>query len=73
MTQGLHDKYIVTKVDGSPVDPEAQYFVLRLDTDPSARLALRTYITQCAYKRPQLALDLKHWLRDIVLKLQEGD
>ena len=70
MTQGLYDKYIVTKADGSSVDLEAQYFVLRIDTDPCARLALRTYITQCAYQHPQLALDLKHWL-DIVLGKDE--
>lgn len=28
---GLHQRYIVTKADGEPVDPEAIYFVLRLD------------------------------------------
>lgn len=28
---GLHQKYIITKADGSPVDPNAIYFVLRLD------------------------------------------
>jgi len=40
---GLYDKYIVTKTDGSKVDPNAVYFVLRLDSDPQARLAARTY------------------------------
>lgn len=30
---GLHQKYIVSRVDGSPVDPEAIYFVTRLDPD----------------------------------------
>ncbi len=43
MTQGPYDKYAVTKTDGSPVDPEAQYFVLRLDTDPFSWLAMLTY------------------------------
>ena len=28
---GLHQRYIVHKADGSPVDPMATYFVLRLD------------------------------------------
>lgn len=29
---GLHQRYIVTKADGSPVDPNAIYFVMRLDS-----------------------------------------
>lgn len=28
---GLHRKYNVTKANGEPVDPDAVYFVLRLD------------------------------------------
>ena len=28
---GLHQKYIITRVDGKPIDPKAVYFVLRLD------------------------------------------
>ena len=28
---GLHQRYNVSKADGSPVDPDAVYFVLRLD------------------------------------------
>lgn len=32
----LYDKYIVTKADGSPMEPEAKYFVLRYDNDPHA-------------------------------------
>jgi hypothetical protein len=40
---GLFKKYIVKKADGSDVDPDAQYFVLRVDTDDDARFALATY------------------------------
>lgn len=29
--KGLHSRYNVTKTDGSPCDPRAVYFVLRLD------------------------------------------
>ena len=43
MTQGLFNKYTVTKNDGTPTDPNAQYFVLRIDTDPAARVALIQY------------------------------
>lgn len=28
---GLHHRYNITHADGSPVDPDAVYFVLRLD------------------------------------------
>jgi hypothetical protein len=28
---GLYDRYVVTKTDGTPIDPRAVYFVLRLD------------------------------------------
>jgi hypothetical protein len=42
--QGLYQKYNVTKTDGSPVDPNARYFVLRLDTDAAARQAVLMYI-----------------------------
>jgi hypothetical protein len=42
-------KYIIRKADGTPVDPRARYFVLRVDDDPAradylaARAALVTY------------------------------
>jgi len=35
----LHDKYVVTKKDGSPVDDDAVYFVLRVDNDEDALFA----------------------------------
>ena len=40
---GWKEKYQIKKVDGSPVDPEAMYFVLRLDKDPCARIAMAAY------------------------------
>ncbi len=40
MSRGLYNKYIVTKADGSPIDPEAQYFVLRIDNDFDAFMAV---------------------------------
>ena len=43
MSGGIYKKYLVSKVNGEPVDPEAHYFVLRLDKDPAARAAARTY------------------------------
>lgn len=61
---GLINKYVIAKTDGSPVDPNAEYFVLRLDEgcEPNHRNACRSAIA--AYARaiegylPQLAKDL---------------
>jgi hypothetical protein len=53
--KGLYNKYQVTKTDGSPVDPEAEYFVLRLDTDEAARAALACYAEHIYEKNPALA------------------
>lgn len=36
-------KYILKKTDGSEIDPEADYFVLRIDKDPVAILAAEVY------------------------------
>ena len=41
--KGLFGKFNITKASGGPCDPEAYYFVLRLDDDPAARRAARTY------------------------------
>ena len=43
---GLYGKYIIQKADGSTVDPKADYFILRLDTDPYARIAALEYAIQ---------------------------
>lgn len=47
MSKGWYIKYHITKADGSPVDPNADYFVLRLDKDPAARKAAITYAEAC--------------------------
>lgn len=59
---GLHRKYIVRKADGSPNDPNASYFVLRLDDGcrdevhlRACRIAAAQYaseITRTAHKSP---------------------
>ena len=66
--RGLYKKHIVTRADGSPTDPDAQYFVLRIDTDPHARAALRTYVALVREDNPVLAVDLLLWLD----QLKEG-
>lgn len=64
----LYNKYIVQKSDGSPVDPNAQYFVLRIDTDPAARHAVLMYAYHIGAEDPQFAEQLRNW----VLSYQEG-
>ncbi len=63
---GLYHKYIVTKSDGSPISPTAKYFVLRLDSDPYARLALRAYADEMTAVNPKLANDLYSLLDELV-------
>lgn len=41
--EGLFRKYVIRKANGKPIDPQAMYFVLRIDTDPVARKALWEY------------------------------
>ena len=55
--EGLYGKYCISKADGSPVDPNADYFVLRLDTDPVARRAAREYSYMTVDRK--LALELQ--------------
>lgn len=54
--EGLYGKYKITKADGSEVDPEADYFVLRLDKDPAARAAIFKYASYT--ENQELAEDL---------------
>ena len=63
---GLHRRYFVQKADGSPVSPEAEYFVLRLDSngsDPAhiaaCRKAVMTYADEIEPHLPRLAEDLR--------------
>ncbi len=59
---GLDRKYIITKTSGKPIDPEAEYFVLRLDEDPHARVALAAYAQSVKSDNRALSFDLKQWL-----------
>lgn len=69
---GLHVRYHIMKVskddhlDLIPTDPNAQYFVLRLDTggsDPehikACRIAAHAYADAIQHHLPDLATDLK--------------
>lgn len=60
--RGWSPRYKITKLDGKPVDPKAEYFVLRLDeSDPhgvACRAALRTYANTIRPHIPKLAEDI---------------
>jgi hypothetical protein len=57
--RGLYPKYAVTKTDGTAVNPKADYFVLRLDTDAYARDVMWIYAGLIGNDNPQLAEDLR--------------
>ncbi len=59
----LYNKYIISKTDGSPIDPKAKYIVLRYDADnikdgSAARVAIRKYANMIQHINPAFALDL---------------
>lgn len=56
--KGLYKKYIIQKVNGTEIDKNADYFVLRLDTDPYAREAIAFYAALIKKHNPELADDL---------------
>lgn len=56
MSRGVFGKYILSKASGEQLDPEACYFVLRLDTDEAAQLAAMEYARHC--KNRELARDV---------------
>lgn len=58
----LYDKYEVRKKWGI-TDPNAEYFVLRVDKDPYAREAILAYATACEVTDPELAKELRAWVR----------
>lgn len=60
--KGLLSKYTVTKNEGD-TDPEAEYFVLRVDTDRAAMVAMLTYADAVQrYGESELARDIRGWV-----------
>jgi len=56
--RGWYGKYIIEKADGSQIDVGAEYFVLRIDKDPAARIAARAYAEAVKDTAPLLARDI---------------
>jgi hypothetical protein len=57
---GIRPKYTITKTDGTPLEPDARYFVLRYDGDhdPCAHAAIRAYARAVQPINTQLADEL---------------
>jgi len=66
MKDGIRMKYILHKADGSPVDSEACYFVLKLNGDKphhqASRTAMRVYAECIEEDLPELANDIMRCL-----------
>ncbi len=67
--KGLLNKYIISKTDGSTIDKDAEYFILRLDLQDmhskentfhriACRKAILTYAEEIKDVLPELAKDL---------------
>lgn len=68
---GFYLKYRVLKLDGTAIEPNAQYFVLRVDEDPHAKYALYHYSKSIRAYNSVLADDLIRWLNDLGLNLAQ--
>ena len=66
---GLYKKYIISKTDGSPVDPDAEYFVLRIDKDRHARTAILVYAENIKSENEQFYKDILEKLDQTPLNL----
>lgn len=44
----LYRKFDIQKTDGTPIDPLAQYFVLRIDTSHASRIAMLAFAGEMA-------------------------
>ncbi len=62
--KGLHQKYVVSKANGNPIDETAEYFVMRLDWNgdhkhvEAGRKAVLTYAKEIKEHLPKLSKDL---------------
>lgn len=72
--QGLFQKYKIEKTDGSPVDPDAKYLVLRLDTDDAAIAAALAYIAHVwEFVAEELPDQVPPFVSDLMKLLMELD
>lgn len=70
---GYYIKYHIEKTDGTPVDPNASYFVLRIDKDIHAARAAMAYAKSCADTNVRLSDDLRRIIADHFPELAQRD
>ena len=58
-----YNRYIISKGNGDRVDPDAQYFVLRIDKDPHAMYAAMAYADSVEIDNPKFARQLRSRIR----------
>ncbi len=63
MDGGMETKYVISKRDGTPIDPTACYFVLRWDSDPHATVALAAYAASVRGDNPRFADEIEAALK----------
>ena len=62
---GLHNKYVISRTDVTPIDPENVYFILKLEGEgdsihmDACRKAVLKYADEIEGYIPQLAKDLR--------------
>ena len=66
---GLYNKFKIEKTDGTPIDEDAEYFVLNIAHDQHAAVAIYAYALSVREENAQLAYDLlsyfsEHWGED---------
>ena len=61
-TNSFDHRYIVIRADGENDDPETEYFILRLGTDPFARKAIEVYAANVKRSNPRLSTEIYQWL-----------
>ena len=68
----LYPKYRIEKTNGKLIDPTAQYFVLRLDTDPAARVAMLAYAAEVERDgEVEFAEQIRDWVASLA-SAEEG-
>jgi len=74
--KGLYQKYRVERTDGSSAPggkhEKCRYFVLDLDHDPHAKLALKGYVISCRQYYPELAKDLDDVIDELERRKQSN-
>ena len=69
--KGLYNKYIVTKISGKPVPPEAEFIVLRVDAGQylrACRAGVQAFADAVRAENSLLADDLEKRLKELAVE-----